>query len=508
MERIYIKSILTIVAAGAIISCNKLKEDPDSLITSSQFYKTQADAVAAVNAVYSTLNSDPAGDFPIYGRNLNLLIGNGSDDQVYSPSNTNPDVRALGTTTYIASNDRIRKNWQQHYYGISRANQAIDNIPAIQFDETLRIRLIREAKFLRALLYFNLVRLHGDVPLILHDPSTVEVKDLKVARTPVDDVYAQIISDLADATGLPVSYSDADKGRVTAGAAHGLLAKVYVTRKDWPNAKAELEKVITSGTFPNATGTYGYDLFANFKDAFQKPTKNGKEHLFSVQYETNGGAKNAQNFVSSGDFSSFNPAVYAGDLPDERLVAIFDSADSRRSVTFFNKILNPATNVIVDFGAITRFAKFIDFTLTPLTNQAQSGLNFPVLRYADILLLYAETLNEINGGPSAEAYKAINLVRSRAYGVYTSDGNYSDISHDLAPGLNQSDFRDAVFLERRKEFVQEANRWFDLARNGQLVQSLKLIPAKANNVSERNNLYPVPQVEIDLNSLLTQNPGW
>ncbi|HKO82022.1 MAG TPA: RagB/SusD family nutrient uptake outer membrane protein [Chitinophagaceae bacterium] len=500
MKFIYIKAATVIMIASAFISCNKLKEDPDSIIVASQFYKTQADAIAAVAAVYSSLNSDPAGDFPIYGRNLNLLIGNGSDDQVYSPSNTNPDVRALGTTTYVASNDRVRKIWQQHYYGISKANLAIDNIPAIQFDETLRSRLVREAKFIRALLYFNLVRLHGDVPLILHDPTTVDVNSLKVARTKANDVYQQIIADLIDAGNLPATYTGADKGRATAGAAHALLAKVYVTKKDWINAQVELEKVLTAGSFSNATGEYGYDLFANFKDAFQKPTKNGKEHIFSVQFETNLGAKNSQNFVSSGDFSSFNPAVYAGDLPDERLVAIFDSADTRRSVTFFNKLTNPATNQVVDFGAVTRFAKFIDFTISPLTNQAQSGLNIPVIRYADVLLLYAETLNEINGGPTVDAYTAINKVRARAYG---------DILHGLTVGLSQSEFRDAVFLERRKEFVQEANRWFDLVRSGTLVEALKKIPAKATNVSEKNYLYPVPQVEIDLNPLLLpQNPGW
>jgi len=154
----------------------------------------------------------------------------------------------------------------------------------------------------------------------------------------------------------------------------------------------------------------------------------------------------------------------------------------------------------VDFGSVTRFAKFIDFTLSPLTNQTQSGLNFPVLRYADVLLLYAETLNEINGAPTEDAYAAINKVRRRAYG---------DLLHDLAPALSQSDFRDSVFLERRKEFVQEANRWFDLVRSGTLVQALQNIPAKAPNVSDKNYLYPIPQVEIDLNSLLLpQNPGW
>jgi len=485
MQRIY---ILLLLAGSLSVSCNKLKEDPNSLVTTSQFYKTESDARAAVAAAYSTLNSDPAADFPIYGRNLNLLTGNGSDDQVFSPSNTNPDVRALGTATYVATNDRLKKSWQQHYYGISRANVAIDNIPDIPIDTALRSQLVREAKFIRALLYFNLVRFHGDVPLILHDPTTVDVNKLLVPRTSKDSVYQQIIADLSDAANLPKVFTGADKGRVTSGAAHGLLAKVYVTRRQWAAALTELQQVINGG--------YGYDLFDNFQDAFQKATKNGKEHLFSVQFESNLGAKNSTQFVSSGDFNSFNVAVYPGDIPSDSLYKIFDENDTRRSVTFFTTLYNAATGKNVDFGA-PRFAKFIDFSLSPLSNQAQSGINYPVLRYADILLLYAETLNEINGGPTADAYTAINRVRSRAH------------IDNLATGLNQSQFREAVFLERRKEFIQEGNRWFDLARRGgtYLYDALKKLPAKTG-AAVKDTLYPIPQSERDLNPLLTQNPGW
>ena len=505
---IQIINLFTAAAAGTLflstlflstlfLSCNKLQENPSSAIVSSQFYKTQADALAAVSAVYSTLNSDPAGDFPIYGRNLNLLIGNGSDDQVYSPSNTNPDVRALGTATYVSSNDRVHKSWQQHYYGISRANVAIDNIPAINFDTAQRARLVREAKFIRALLYFNLVRLHGSVPLILHDPSTVEVNSLLVARASADSVYAQIISDLSDAVNLPATYSGADIGRATSGAAHALLAKVYVNRQDWTNARTQLLQVLTASTFAGATGNYGYDLFANFKDAFQQATKNGKEHVFSVQFGTNLGAANSTQYLSSGDFASFNPAVYAGDLPaDSTLYQLFDPADTRRAVTFFTTQVNAATGATVNFGA-PRFAKFIDYSISPLTNQAISGINFPVIRYADVLLLYAETLNELNGGPTADAYTAINKVRTRA-----------NIAN-LTAGLDQSDFRDSVFLERRKEFIQESNRWFDLSRRGgsYLYNALKTLPAKTG-ASLKDTLYPIPLTEIQLDAKLTQNPGW
>ncbi len=473
----------------ALISCNKLVERPSALITNSQFYKTQSDAVTAVSAVYSTLNTDAAGDFSIYGRDLNLLTGNGSDDQIFSPSNTNPDVRALGTTTYVAANDRVKKNWQQHYFGISRANVAIDNIPTIEFDTAIRSRLVREAKFIRGLLYFNVVRLWGDAPLILHDPTSINVKNLLVSRSPKDSVYLQIISDLTDATNLPKSYSGSDVGRATSGAAHALLAKVYVNRREWPRALAELNEVINGG--------YGYDLFADYYDIIQKATKNGKEHIFSVQFETNLGAVNSTQSLSGTSFNSLNPAVYPGDGPsDSTLYQLFSANDTRRAVTFFTTLVNPATGATIDFSA-ARFKKFIDFSLTPLTNQGQSGLNYPVIRYADILLLYAEVQNEINGSPTADAYEAINRVRARAQIA------------DLTAGLNQADFRDSVFLERRKEFIQEGQRWFDLSRRGgsYLYDALKKFPAKTG-AALKDTLYPIPALEISVNPLLTQNPGW
>ena len=509
--------IISLLAGIALVSCNKLEENPTASITATQFYKTQADAVSAVTAAYSTLNSDPASDFPIYGRNLNLLIGNGSDDQIFSPSNTNPDVRALGTATYVTSNDRVHKSWIQHYYGISRANIAIDNIaniPLSQFADTaVRSRLIREAKFIRALLYFNLVRIHGDIPLVLHDPTTVNVNQLLIGRTSKDSIYQQIIADLRDATHLPNSYTGANIGRVTSGAAHALLAKVYVTRKDWTNALSELQKVISPGV-------YNYDLISTFSQVFNPNFKNGLEHIFSVQFGV--GAANSQNFISSGDFASFNPAIYAGDLPaDSTLYQLFDSLDTRRSVTFFTKLSNAATGQTIVFGTPTtpHFGKFIDFTLSPLNNQAASKVNFPVIRYADILLLYSEVINELNNGPSVDAYNAINLVRARAHAVYVGGGLYNDHTYDLTAGLNQSDFREAIFLERRKEFIQEANRWFDLVRRGvnnntgnsYLIDALRKLPGKTgafNSNANRDTIYPIPQTEINLNPKLTQNPGW
>jgi len=493
MKKISTNKIILLISGAAIAftSCNKLTENPSSVIVSSQFYKTSSDATAAVNAVYGTLNSDPAADFPLYGRQLNLLVENASDNQLYSPSNTNPDVRALGTETYISSNSRVQKVWQQLYYGINRANIAIDNVPSVQMDTTLRSRLVRESKFIRALLYFNLVRLYGAVPLILHNPSSTDINSLLIPRTSTDSVYSQIIVDLKDATNLPKSYSGTDLGRATGGAAHALLAKVYLTRQDWTDALTQVNDVINGG--------YGYALFPNYYDAFQKATKNGVEHIFSVQFETNLGEANSTQFLSE-SFTSFNTGTFPIDIPaDSSVYKLFTTNDKRRAVTFYNTVYNAATgqNVVFNNAYTPYFNKFVDYSLTPLSSQSLSAVNYPVIRYADVLLMQAEALNEINGAPTSAAYTAINQVRTRA-GIA-----------NLTTGLDQADFRDSVFLERRKEFIQEGHRWFDLVRQGgtALVDALHKLPAKSA-ASSKNTLFPIPLVDIQINPKLTQNPGY
>lgn len=524
------KKIPIIVAAVISFSaCNKLTEQPLGSLTTTNFYKTQTDAVAAVTAVYSTMTTDINNDFPIYGRNLNLVVDNPSDNQVYSPSNTNPDVRALGTATYVSTNDRLHKIYAQLYWGIDKANIAIDNIPnipATQFVDPSHAAadLVREAKFIRALYYFNLVRLFGDVSLVLHDPTSLSLNALEVSRAPKDSVYSQIIADLTAATALPATYTAANAGRVTSGAAHALLAKVYVTRHDWADAKTELEKVITAGTgFANATGNYGYDLFPIFSQAFQPATKNGKEHIFSAQFNgTTGGFTSTQNLSSF----TWSNSAYTSDIPADATVVenVFNIADQRRSTSFYDSLFNTTTNAWVKWP-FYNFLKFVDqssgFSTALAGGQGtNSKVNFPVLRYADVLLLYAEVLNELNNGPTAEAYKAINIIRSRAFNSYTSGGNYTNHAYDLS-GLSYINFKDSVFTERRREFIQESQRWFDLVRRapdaeygpGQYyltsVHSMLGNPKAAATL--KDTLFPIPQTEIDLynnNSLFPQNPGW
>ena len=527
MKQLIVITVIILSIAGLLLSCNKLKENPLGTLTPDNFYKTQTDAVAAVTAAYSTLSTDVNNDFPLYGRNLNLLADNAGDNQVYSPSNTNPDVRALGTATYISTNDRVRKIYAQSYWGINKANIAIDKIPAIpaaQFSDPSHtaLNLIREAKFIRALHYFNLVRLFGDLPLVLHDLNSLNLGALKVDRKSKDIVYSQIRADLDSAALLPDTYSGINTGRVTSGAAHALLAKVYVTRQQWAFAKTELEKVITQGTgFSNASGNYGYDLFIKFADAFQPANKNGREHIFSAQFNGNSGG-----FVSIQNLSSFTwtTSAYTADIPADADVIenLFHLSDQRRNASFYDSLFNQSTQKWVKWP-FYNFFKFVDqsagITASLSSQGANSKINFPVIRYADILLLYAETLNELSATPTPDALRAINIVRGRAFGSYTGNGNYSKDIGDLPSGLTRANLRDTIFTERRREFIQEGQRWFDLVRRtdkgpGQYyllsVQSMPGNPKIAATL--KDTLFPIPQTEIDLyagsNPNFKQNSGW
>lgn len=488
MKKIYI----LILSAGILGSCTNLEVTPTSFVTKENFYKTQADAVASVTAVYASLNIDQ-GDQSLFGRNLYFLTDMGSDYASAGVSATNPQVRAISSLTHDATTDRVQVAWRQIYDGINRANLAIDNIPKVQADEVLKTRLINESKFIRGLLYFQAVRLWGGVPIVLHEPASIEIGNLKTNRATVEEVYAQIILDLTDAQNLPASYTGSDVGRATSGAAKAILTKVYLTRKDWTNTIAKAKEVINSGS---------YALFPNFADVFNKTKKNGIEHIFSVQFEPNlRGNGNSGSTFQATSFTGFTATEPADIISDVALFYdIYEAADTRKNVSYTKQLFNPATGTLYTFPKPI-FSKYLD--VTNLSSPSNVAINFPIIRYADVLLSLAEAINE-QGGPTAEAYNAINQVRRRAFGKAI---NIPDASIDLS-GLSAAEFREAIYTERKKEFVQEGQRWFDLVRWGTLVTEVKKVPAKVA-VSARNFLYPIPQSERNINPEgLPQNPGY
>ncbi|WP_029273018.1 RagB/SusD family nutrient uptake outer membrane protein [Flavobacterium sp. KJJ] len=488
------KIIITfLLSAGLFVSCTDLEVTPTSFVTEENFFKTQDDAIASVTAVYNSLSLDP-GEQSLFGRNLYFLTDMGSDYAAAGVSATNPQVRAMSALTHDATNDRVQVAWRQIYAGINRANVAIDNIPKAAGTDAVKSRLILEAKFIRALLYFQAVRLWGGVPIVLHEPTSIQLENLKSKRATVDEVYTQIISDLNDAEALPATYTAADAGRATSGAAKAILAKVYLTRKDYPNAILKARQVINGG--------YGYALFESFQDIFTKTKKNGKEHIFSVQFEPNqaGNGSSGSTFQST-SFTGFTATEPADIISDVALFYdIYAPGDTRRDVSYAKQLLNPTTGTLYTFPKPI-FKKYLD--LTNLATPGNVAINFPIIRYADILLSLAEAINE-QGAPTPEAYELINQVRRRAFGKAITT---PDPTVDLA-GLTQAGFRAAIQEERKKEFVQEGQRWFDLVRWGTLVTEVKKVTAK-NSVSERNNLYPIPQSERNIDPVgLPQNPGY
>jgi len=490
MKNIFITTILSVTL---LVSCADLEVTPTSFVTEDKYFVTQDDAVASVTAVYASLALDP-GEQSLFGRNLYFLTDMATDYAAAGVSATNPQVRALSSLTHDATSDRVQVAWRQIYAGINRANVSIDNIPKVSGSEAVKTRLINEAKFIRGLLYFQAVRLWGGVPIVLHEPTSIQLESLKSRRATVDEVYTQIISDLKDAESLPATYGAADAGRATSGAAKAILTKVYLTRKDWPNTIAKANEVINGG--------YGYALFEEFQDIFTKTKKNGKEHIFSVQFEPNmaGNGSSGSTFQST-SFTGFTATEPADIISDVALFYdIYAAGDKRRDVSYAKQLLNPSTGTLYTFPKPI-FKKYLD--LSNLATPGNTAINFPVIRYADILLSLAEAINE-QGAPTPEAYELINQVRRRAFGKPLTT---PDATVDLA-GLDQASFRAALQEERKKEFVQEGQRWYDLVRWGTLVTEIKKVTAK-NSVSEKNNLYPIPQSERSIDPVgLPQNPGY
>lgn len=485
------------LVAASILACkNLLDEDPKDQVFVDNFFQTENDAIAAVNSIYGILNStSTAPTFGgVYHSSYWVAVGLASDEMENRLAGAT-ELDQLATFTHRPVNSTMYDIWRNAYKGISNANFAIGGIPAVKMDETLKNRLLGEARFLRGMLYFDLVRLFGDIPLVLNLDAEITPR-----RAATVDVYAQIISDLQFASqNLPDSYpADNGLGRATNGAATGLLAKVYLTQGDWQKCIDQCNTIINSGK---------YGLYSDFAEAFRIPNENGKETLFGIGFGTAG------NSISFWEVGQFNvrllPRKLSGQIPGvnaqgwqvatQNLYDSYDPQDRRREVTLLTTINNlDGTTTTVE----PHIQKYWDRISEP--SAGNTDHDFPYLRYADVLLMKAEALNELNNGPNTDAYGAVNQVRKRARFNGTTE---LPVLPDLQ-GLSYQEFKDALLLERRHEFVAEGQRWFDLVRFKQLEA---LVPIAKPNVQPQafHYLFPIPQGEIDLNpNLLPQNPGY
>lgn len=477
-------------------SCVDLDLVPEGSMAPKNFYLNEKDANSAIISSYSGLTSHY-----IYNQYSEVLNSQGTDDAEWgSGRNTsNADKNDLDKFTFSPETKLVYEFWRTQYTVINRCNAAIDNITAMPDDaigEAKRNNYIAEAKFIRALLYFNLVRSYGEVPLVLKETKSLEKLD--VAKNTVDEVYEQIIKDLEFGESyLPLKseYTAADAGRATKGAAMSLLAKVYLTR-------GEYKKVVDKTTA--IMGLNEYVLWDNYADNFDLTKKNGQESIFEIQYKAGtGNPGSSYSGYFRPPFVRINGWTGYGDNPvTKNHYDAYIEGDLRRdiNVRLYTRTEYPNMSTSILFPYYCN--KYLDFS--PEATVENSGNNYPVLRYSDVYLMRAEALGMLNPADT-EAYNYLNMVRRRAFGLPINTPSAIDVS----PVASKEAFQDVILYERRLEFAFEGQRRFDLLRTNKLKEAMQAQnPSIAANILDKHMLLPVPQAEIDSNSMLEQNPKW
>ena len=386
----------------------------------------------------------------------------------------------------------IANFWKAAYKVINRTNTVLGRIDGIEINAELANRYKLECKFIRALMYFNLVRVYGDVPLVLKEISISE--SYEILREPKENVYNQIIADLKEAQGLPVSYSTAEDGRATQGAAKALLADVYMTLHKYTEAETILAEIINSGRYSLLENTPGSLNIDGYKNVFSPVNHNSKEGIFEIQFLKGGygeGSNYANNFAPEN--SGTNVVAVGGtggnNIPEMDIYNAYEEGDLRRD---FSMSLGYYDNRKNNEWVESRYVcKFMD---VPYQNNDASN-NYPVIRYADVILMYAEALNQ--NGKTAEACKYLNMTRRRGFGYQTTETSPVDLQT-----TDKAQFALMVEQERRVELAFENHRWFDLIRTGRAVEVMK---SKGFSLNETNLICPIPQKQIDVNPKLTQN---
>ncbi|MCD7976985.1 MAG: RagB/SusD family nutrient uptake outer membrane protein [Tannerellaceae bacterium] len=490
---LYIQSLFILL--GSYTSCSFLDENPVDRLVEGNFYTNEKDAQAAVDATYSMLTE-------LYNRLMYMLGELPTDNMKNGLGMPNANLQDLEYLRHTSQNTFIKDMWKKSYEGISRANTAIDKIPDIPMSETKRSQFLGEARFLRGLYYFNLVRYFGDVPLITKMES---IEDAMGPRTPVEEVYRQIIEDVTFAAdNLPrrPEQSASDAGRANQGAAKILLGKIYLTKGEFQKAVDVLAEIVEH------EATHGFGLHADYGSNWKKGTESGIEAVFYMEllgppYQNNGEMSLAgpkYSIPESLGISALNEA----DIPTQELYDQFDDRDTRKAVNFKLEYEHFVTGEIFT-SSIPLSGKF---WVDGIESADLCDVNVHIIRYADAILMYAEALNEI--GESDKALNQLNRIRERAFG--DTSGNYAPMSQD--------EFRKVILHERRLEFPHEGHRWFDLVRTGTLIERMREHSAYEASVAESNKtdlaknlkdhmvLMPIPQSELDLNPELVQNPGW
>lgn len=508
------KKIFIICFAAALLntacSSSFLDIPPQSSSTEGSFFKTEDHFTQAINNTYASLRE-------LYndkGWSMSEMRSDNTHYTRYEAGRGYPTTDKENIADFLVAieNTYVRDMWKSCYTSISKANTVIDRIETKNFSEDFTKKTLGQAKFIRAFVYFQLVQYFGGVPLQLHEVTSAENNDLP--RSSVEDVYAQIITDVKEAIDYLKPVSFPQDGSATQGAAKTLYAYVLMTKPDRDYAEAERQLLDVT--------KMGYDLETEFADVFDTGKKNGKEHIFSIQYQQGDQGqqsswlyiflpRTANADVATGVQGSNLVENSGWNVPTSETINLFFDKDKRRDVSIgiavcndndmYTKIDNwfyVGDPEIANYKLALPFIRKYQHAHAKLRNMDD---NWPVYRYSDVLLLLAECAVE-QGKPN-EANKYLNRVRERA-GLEAYNGVVT---------------ADIVANERRMELAFENHRWFDLIRTGKALEVMKAygeyikkedvgLPANTYNIKPGYLLYPIPFQEMERNKNLTQNEGY
>lgn len=498
-----IKILTLIFLALGIFACTDLAEDPVGVLAPDGFFKTENDVEAALYGAYGHMASES-----YWGRKLSVTIMLRSD--MVDIGNPGTPARRIEMNTFSddAFSGMVSSFWPRAYECISAANTAIYGAEIIDgVSEEERNALIADGKFARSSVYFNLVRLFGDIPYITEAVSDPEALK-EISKTSAADIYAGIIEDLEYGKQyLPMT--QASRSRPSAGAAATMLADVYLTLGNYTEAYANAKWVI------DHAAELDYALEPDYQVLFDGAQQDGqKEHIFVLDFLglQSGGSSEGDDLL--GPLTGIRNADMLGwgvAVPSMAVYNSFDDRDYRKTVSFdaealHGGVMKPYTEYA--FEKRPHIAKYTRFPGNASAEKRYTDFNYAFYRYADVLLMAAEAGNELTG-PNAELEGYVNQIRERARNAAGTMNSYPE---DVQTGLSKDAFRNMVLEERRIELCFEMKRWWDIKRRNlgdEVFKGANSLEPQSNFNTSKSYLMALPQDELDRNpNLLPQNPGY
>ena len=501
----YINKLIIFPILLSFLACTDLEEEPIGVLAPESFYNTPSDVRASIYGAYSRLASES-----ILGRKLTLTLQLRGDMCDIGDRGTPARRQQVNDFDMDSNNGMVTAFWPNMYQTISAVNAAIDGVMNIEASDEEKNALEAEARFVRAFTYYHLVRIFGDIPYIdyfVTDPEAVKT----ISKTPASEVYSNIIADAEFAkANLPDAHPGDVRTRPTAGTAATMLASVHLTLGNFQQAADEAVWVI------NNKDRFGYALEEDFQTLFMaEEADNLQEHIFAVDFLGQQSGSGSANDDLLGPITGIRGADQNGwsvSVPNLNVYNDWDVRDYRKFVsledtTMVGGVRTPYT----EYQQVQRphIAKFARFPGNANGETRYSDHNYVLFRYAEVLLIAAEALNEVSGGPTAEALGYINQVRARARNWA---GTMTDFPEDIGDGMSQTEFRTAVLEERRLELAFEYKRWYDIKRRDMLIEvftGANSLEPHENVDPSRDYLFPLPQSELEINAnLLPQNSGY